>query len=85
MSTTSMYFYTKDLSRKKTIAYFIEKDKKNIFDNQGDAVQDILYRFFHMTVYIMYKQWVLKNYQIPKDEMIDLTTQLVTNGLSSFR
>ena len=84
MATTSIYFYTKDISRKKTLLYFLARDRKNLFGEHNDTVQDILYRHFHMTVYIMYKQWALKNYQLPKDEMIALTAQLVKNGISSF-
>ena len=80
--TTSVYFYTKDGSRKKTIEYFNSKGKKELFNEHNEELQDILYRYYHMTIYIMYKHWVLKKYPLSKEEMVKITAALVKNGLS---
>ena len=83
MVTTSVYFYTKEGSRKRTIDYFNSKGKKELFNEHNEELQDILYRYYHMTIYIMYKHWVLKKYPLPKEEMVKITAALVKDGLSS--
>ena len=79
MATSSIYFFTKDITRKRTINYFEERGIKTKLERYSDLYA----RFYDMVVYIMYKQWVTNNYPLPKDEMIELVAKMITSGISS--
>ena len=85
MATTSIYFFTKDIVRKMAIDYFFNNGIDFNSNEYSPAVMDFLFFFYDMNVYVMYKRWVIKNYPIPKEEMIALTAKLIRDGLTPYK
>ena len=69
MNTAFAYYYSKEISRKKALA----------------LLNDIVLKHYHMSVSSMYGAWVKTNRIIPKEEMIQLITNLVKNGTNSVK
>ena len=83
MATSSVYFYNKEFSRKKAINYFVSKGKMLINDELNATAKDFLFYYYDLTMYTMYKRWVIKKYPLSKEEAITLTANLLRNGVSS--
>ena len=82
MATSSVYFFTKEMSRKMTFDYFESKGK--IVNNGLDgAILNYCVFFYDMTVYTMYKRWKTIDSHIEKEQIISLTADLLKNGISS--
>ena len=84
MAITSVYFFTKEMGRKRIIDFFRSKGKFNNGDEHNATVIDFLSYFYDLTIYTMYKRWVTKNYPLSKEETIAITANLLKNGLSTF-
>lgn len=83
-ATTSVYFFTKEALRIKVLDYFAKNNIILSTVKLDPVVRDFLLYYYDMTLYIMYKRWVIKKYPIPKEEAIKLTAELIRNGVSSF-
>lgn len=85
VSTSSIYFHTKEMGKKKLFDYLVEKGKVLKVTEDTATFVDIIYHYYEMTIYIMYKRWVIKNYPIAKEEMIALTAKLIKQGISFYK
>ena len=81
IATTSVYFFTREISRKKTIEYMANKGKTVEGIDEKGPIMDFLSYYYDMTIYIMYKRWVLKKRPIPMDEAVALTARLLKDGI----
>lgn len=81
IATTSVYFFTREMSRKKTVEYFASKGKTIEEISSNAAIMDFLSYYYDLTIYIMYKRWVLKNRPVPMDEIVALTAKLLKEGI----
>lgn len=81
IAVTSVYFYTREMSRKKTVDFLSEKGMKLDSVDTNPALMDFLHYFYDMAIYIMYKRWVLKNHPLSMDEAIALTARLLKDGM----
>ena len=81
IAVTSVYFFTREMSRKKTVDFLSEKGMDFNSVSTNPALMDFLQYYYDMGVYIMYKRWVLKNHPLPMDEIIALTAKLLKNGV----
>ena len=85
VATSSIYFHTKEMGKKKLFDYLVEKGKVLKVTEDTATFVDIVYHYYEMTIYIMYKRWVTKNYPIAKEEMIVLTAKLIKQGMSFYK
>ena len=83
IATSSVYFYNKEFFRKKAISYFASNGKILINDKLSATAKDFLFYYYDLTMYTMYKRWVIKKYPLSKEEAITLTANLLRNGVSS--
>lgn len=81
IATTSVYFFTRELSRKKTVEYMANKGKTVEGIDEKGPIMDFLSYYYDMAIYIMYKRWVLKKRPIPMDEAVALTAALLKDGI----
>ena len=84
MAISSVYFFSKELYRKRLIEFLIAKGKFNKPGESNSTLVDFLAYFYDMTIYTMYKRWVTKNYPLSKEEVINLTADLLKNGFSIY-
>ena len=81
IAITSVYFFTREMSRKKTVEYFASKGKTIEEISSNAAIMDFLSYYYDLAIYIMYKRWVLKNRPVPMDEIVALTATLLKDGI----
>ena len=81
IAITSVYFYTREISRRKTMEYLASKGKTPEGINNSPVIGDFLSYYYDMSIYIMFKRWVLKNRPLPMDEIIALTARLIKQGM----
>lgn len=81
IAITSVYFFTREMSRKKTVEYFASKGKTIEEISSNAAIMDFLSYYYDLAIYIMYKRWVLKNRPVPMDEIVAFTATLLKDGM----
>ncbi|MBO6261330.1 MAG: TetR/AcrR family transcriptional regulator [Bacilli bacterium] len=85
INSTDTYFYTKELSRKRALILLKEKEMLHTFSHLDPMVQSIVFKHYHMSVSSMYGSWIKTKRAMPKEDMIQLITNLIKNGVSSLK
>ena len=85
MNTSYAYYYSKEISRKKALVLLNDRNMLHPVSHLDTIIQNIVLKHYHMSVSSMYGAWVKTNRIIPKEEMIQLITNLVKNGTNSVK
>lgn len=85
MNSADAYFYAKEISRKKAIALFKEREMLHPVSHLDSVIQSVILKHYHLSISSMYSSWVITNRAIPKEKMIQLVTSLVKNGINSVK
>ena len=78
----SRFDYIRDGMQKKVSAH-THKQTTNLHD-KNVYIQNIV-RAYSTVVLTLYRQWVADGRKIPKEEMIEIATVLLENGMNGFR
>jgi hypothetical protein len=54
-----------------------------INDELNATAKDFLFYYYDLTMYTMYKRWVIKKHPLSREEAITLTANLLRSGVSS--
>ena len=83
LTLSPYYTYTKEISRRKALPVFKEKNKLTEDIHNKDYIRDYVISFYYYTGYFAYLKWVRSNRPIPKEEAVKIAASLIKNGISS--
>lgn len=84
MNSADAYFYAKEITRKRALIMFKEKELLGPALHLDSVTQSYIFRHYHMSVSFMYSDWIRSNRAVPKEKMIRIITDLLQNGITSF-
>lgn len=85
MTSADAYLYAKEISRRKALNLLKEKNVLDPALHLDSMMQTFVFRHYHMSMSSMYTTWIKTNRSIPKEEMIDIVTNLVKNGIYYYK
>lgn len=77
--------YLRETMRSKTVTALDETDNLKLIRGYDIITQNIIEQFYHMAVVAAYREWVRQRKIMAKEDVIKLTTKLVSNGLSGIK
>ena len=81
--TTPHNAYLNEKYRKIGLKQLDEHGNFNPLESYDSTTRNILEKYFHNTLTLCFIEWVRNNRVIPYNEIIDLTVELISNGIKS--
>ena len=79
------YIYIKEIGRKKGAALYEEKEGIDKVGHNNALIRDYIASFYYYSGHVLYSKWVKSNRSMPKEDVIELASNLIKYGVSSMQ
>lgn len=83
MLLNSSQDYLRESLRQRTVSKLDEDNLVDAIRKYDIATQHIIEQFYHNAVVTIYREWARKKKVMPKERVVDIATQLISQGLNS--